>query len=121
MDIDYIEKMWRDLMNMNNIINHGYMIPSHVQEKRTDLDYELIEDDKSARFVFEVAGMEKEEISVETIDDLLVVKGDNQRKAFEYRIPIKTPLVEPKATYKNGILEVIFKKVLKQSVKVKIE
>lgn len=120
---DKYRKMIEDMLQLNSIANSSswdFFHPQMEQQKR-DLDYELIEDEKTARFVFEVAGMEKEEIDIELIDDLLVVKGDNQKKSFEYKIGLKSPLVNPKATYTNGILEIVFEKTLKESKKIKIQ
>jgi HSP20 family molecular chaperone IbpA len=115
---DPLEKYNRLLNEMFNFTNL-----TRTRSVNTDykLDYELIEDEKNARFVFELAGMEKEEIDIELMDDLLVVKGDNQKKNFEYKIALKSPLINPKASYKNGILEIIFEKTLKKSKKIKIQ
>ncbi len=125
--LEKYNRLLNEMFNFPNLRRTRFVLydPNELVDTNSisndELDYELIEDDKTARFVFELAGMEKEEINIEMIDDELHVQCDNQKKSADYKISLKQPLEKPKATYKNGILEIVFQKAQKKSTKVKIE
>ncbi len=127
-DLERYRRILESMMNVYDSKPRGFMFFNTNGEeidpmsfKKPELDYELIEDDKTARFVFELAGIEKDEINVDIVDDMLIVKCDNPKKSVEYKIALKQPFENPSATYKNGILEIVFKKTQKKSTKIKIE
>jgi HSP20 family molecular chaperone IbpA len=123
------KKFIEDLMGINDISDTSswdmFFTPNqpNLQKERgyEESVYELLEDEKNARYVFELAGMEKEEIDIELVDNLLVIKGNGQKKVFEYKITLQDILTNPRAYYKNGILEIVFEKTKKKVQKIEIQ
>jgi HSP20 family protein len=88
--------------------------------RSTNID-EIVDKDE-VRFVLEMAGLEKEDIKIDVVEDTINIKGDRGERHYEEKIPLKYKISgKPKATYKNGILEVIFKKYQPKSQKVDVE
>lgn len=101
-----------------NLIGHT-ALPTKP-DRTTNID-EIVNEDE-VKFVLEMAGLEKEDIKVELIDDLVKISGERGERKYNESIPLKYKVENnPKATYKNGILEVTFKKYQPKSKKVDVE
>lgn len=88
--------------------------------RSTHID-EIVDEDE-VKFVLEMVGLEKEDISVEVIEDTLNISGQRGERKYDEKITLKYKVTgKPKATYKNGILEVKFKKDKPKSHKVGVE
>lgn len=63
--------------------------------------------------VADLPGVEKEDIRLSAVGDLLTVSVDTERRKYhkEIRLPAKVEPETAKASYKNGVLEVRLKKV----------
>ncbi len=68
--------------------------------------------DKEVKVVLEMPGVSKENIKISAQDNSVQVKSDDpQRKYHEViDLPAETDIETAKSTYKNGILEITFKK-----------
>lgn len=85
-------------------------------------NFDEIVDKDEIKFVLEMVGLEKEDIKIEVIDDLINITGERGDRKYSENIPLKYKVSgKPKATYKNGILEVIFKKYQPKTHKVDVE
>lgn len=96
-------------------------IGSNRQVKNSSDFDEIVTEDK-IKFVFEMAGLEKENIQIDIEGDLLKVHGEHGERKYHHIATLKYPVEKnPKASYKNGILEVIFNRKKTTSTKVKVE
>ena len=86
---------------------------------------DVYEEEDSVKVIAEVPGVEKNDIKLNATERKLVISVDNpQRKYYkEVDLPAEVDPESAKATYRNGVLEVMLKKVGKGSsgVKVSIE
>ena len=78
-------------------------------------------DEKEVRYVAEMAGMDKDKINVSVEDGILTIDAENDTKKYHESITLRHKVEgEPKATYRNGILEVTFQRRKPKSIKVDI-
>lgn len=84
-----------------------------ITEEREPL-VDVIERDNEIRVVAEVPGVNKEDIKVRIVNgDKLIIQASGQDRKYykEIELPAKVDEKSAKASYKNGVLEVIMKKV----------
>ena len=70
------------------------------------------ETDKQIRVTAELPGVDKSDIELETNEDSLVIRVDTEKRKYYKEVDLPAP-VNPdsaKATYNNGVLEVVFDK-----------
>ena len=86
---------------------------------------DVYEEEDVVKVIAEVPGVEKKDINLNASEKKLIISVDTpQRKYYkEVDLPVEVDPQSAKATYKNGVLEVVLKKVGKgeTGVKVKIE
>ncbi|MEM4699679.1 MAG: archaeal heat shock protein Hsp20 [Candidatus Nezhaarchaeales archaeon] len=74
---------------------------------------DVIPSDRAVQVVAEIPGVEKDDIKLEATEDELVIEAESER--YKYRKVLKLPFkVDPKqarATYKNGVLEVVLNRL----------
>jgi HSP20 family protein len=82
-----------------------------VKEEREPLVDTIVEDD-TVRVVAEIPGVEKEDINLQCTEDSLVISVDSEKRKYykELDLPAAVDPNSSKASYKNGVLEVTFKK-----------
>jgi len=87
------------------------MLPT--ENKREPLIDTLVDEkEKTLRIVAEMPGVEKNDVSVVVGDDKVIhIDAERGEKNYHVKVPIKHKVdaASPKATYKNGILELVFK------------
>tara|TARA_B100000408_G_scaffold84830_1_gene64856 strand:- start:2008 stop:2448 length:441 start_codon:yes stop_codon:yes gene_type:complete len=87
------------------------MLP--IAEKREPLiDTFVDEKEKTLKVVAEMPGVEKSDVNVVVGDDKVIhIDAEHGEKKYHVKVPIKHKIdaESPKATYKNGILELVFK------------
>jgi len=87
------------------------MLPT--ENKREPLIDTLVDEkEKTLRIVAEMPGVEKKDVSVVVGDDKVIhIDAERGEKNYHVKVPIKHKVdaESPKATYKNGILELTFK------------
>ena len=87
------------------------MLP--IAEKRDPLiDTFVDEKEKTLKVVAEMPGVEKSDVNVVVGDDKVIhIDAEHGEKKYHVKVPIKHKIdaESPKATYKNGILELVFK------------
>ncbi|MEM1977010.1 MAG: archaeal heat shock protein Hsp20 [Nitrososphaerota archaeon] len=95
-----------------------------VSEAREPL-VDVFEEEDVIKVIAEVPGVEKDDINLNATERRLIIKVDTpQRKYYkEVDLPAEVDPQSAKATYKNGVLEVVLKKVGKgeSGLKIKIE
>ncbi len=83
------------------------------------VDVVVNEKDQSLNVVAEMPGVQKEDIELQATEDSLTIKARNGDRNYETTVPLNNLVVpdSAKATYRNGILEVVLK--LKEAPKPK--
>lgn len=73
---------------------------------------DVITSEKEIKIVVEMPGVEKEDIKVSAHDHSVEITSDNPKRKYRrvVEVPSDADLESVKSRYKNGILEVIFKK-----------
>lgn len=96
----------------------------NVQEYREPL-VDVVETDKEVKVVAELPGVEKDQIDVYATEDRLTISVDTPERKYykELELPAEVDPSTAKTKYRNGILEVVLKKVSKKpkGVKLKVE
>ncbi len=94
-----------------------------ISEEREPIA-DVIEKDDEIRVVAELPGVDKNNIKVNVDGNTLTIQAQSEDKKYYKEIELPAPVDEnsAKATYKNGVLEVVLKKVKKSSGKeIKVE
>ncbi len=84
---------------------------SGISEEREPLT-DIIEGDEDVAITVEVPGVNKEDIDLNVTRDVLDIKVDNPKRKYQKRIDLPCD-VKPKttkATYKNGVLDIVIKR-----------
>ncbi len=83
--------------------------PSDVREPMVDSI--LDEKEKLVKLVAEMPGVEKSDLKIVVQDKLVDISAEHGDKKYHANVPIKYKVDEnsAKASYKNGILELVFK------------
>ena len=83
---------------------------------------DIMEAEDSLHVVVEMPGITKEDVSLEISGTVLNIKAENEDRKYSERVelPAKVLADSAKATYKNGVLEVVFEydRSNKKSIKV---
>jgi HSP20 family protein len=87
----------------------GFVRPSEEREPLVD----VIEGDKVVQVVAEMPGVEKEAIKLEATEDELTISAESERRKYRkvVELPCKVDPKGAKASYKNGVLEVVLNKL----------
>nr|AIF12519.1 heat shock protein (HSP20) [uncultured marine thaumarchaeote KM3_56_B06] len=84
-----------------------------IENKREPLIDTLVDEkENTLKIVAEMPGVEKKDVSVVVGDDKVIhIDAERGEKKYHVKVPIKHKVdaESPKATYKNGILELTFK------------
>ena len=131
-NLDDVFEMLKNAGNMSGPIFYGYtmttgpdgkpvvneygnvkpnMLPT--QEKREPLIDTLVDEkEQTLKVVAEMPGVEKSDVNVVVgADKVIHIDAERGEKKYHVKVPIKHKVdaESPKATYKNGILELVFK------------
>lgn len=87
-----------------------------VKGKREPLT-DVIQEEDIVRVIAEVPGVEKGDINLDATEKSLTISVDTDRRKFykEIELPVAVDPKSAKASYKNGILEVLLNKTKKKS------
>jgi len=132
MNLDDVFEMLKNAGNMSGPIFYGYTMTTGpdgkpvvneygnvkpnilpAQEKREPLIDTLVDEkEKTLKVVAEMPGVEKSDVNVVVgADKVIHIDAERGEKKYDVKVPIKHKVdpEPPKATYKNGILELVFK------------
>jgi HSP20 family protein len=95
---------------------------AHVEPGMRKPLVDIIEAEDSLHVVVEMPGITREDVSLEISGTVLNIKARNENRKYSERVELPARVLEDsaKATYKNGVLEVVFKydRSDKKSIKV---
>lgn len=88
---------------------------SFAREPLTD----VMESEDSITITAELPGVSKEDIELMVAEDKLIIKVDTAARSYYKEIPLSAEIDEKnvKATYNNGVLDIILKKLKKEKSK----
>ncbi len=80
---------------------------------------DVIEEEKTIKVIAELPGVKKEDIDLRVEESMLTIKVDTPERKYFKEVSLPTPVSEhgAKATYNNGVLEVILQKKETKSLK----
>lgn len=132
MDLDNVFEILKNVGNLSGPIFYGYtmttgpdgrpvineygnvkpnMLPT--ENKREPLIDTLVDEkEKTLKVVAEMPGVEKSDVNVVVgLDKVIYIDAERGEKKYHVKVPIKHKVdaESPTATYKNGILELVFK------------
>ena len=89
-------------------INPGLLPASNIREPMVDAIVD--EKEKLVRLIAEMPGVEKSDVEILVQDKLVDISAEHGEKKYHVQVPIKNKVDEnsAKASYKNGILEIVF-------------
>jgi HSP20 family protein len=102
----------REFGNVRSPFSSGFFARPFISSEREPLA-DVTTTDKEVKVAVEIPGVSKENIKINVYDNSLelTTTGTEQRKYHEViQIPPETDIESATSTYKNGILEVAFKK-----------
>ncbi|HKM75264.1 MAG TPA: archaeal heat shock protein Hsp20 [Candidatus Bathyarchaeia archaeon] len=80
------------------------------QETREPL-VDVINENEQVRVIAELPGVEKGDIKTSVADDTLTIRVDSPKKYYkEVQLPTSVDQDSPKASYNNGVLEIVLRK-----------
>lgn len=86
---------------------------------------DVVDEGDSVRVIAELPGVDKDDIELEAVDKTLIIKAKGKHRSYykEVDLPAKVEIDSAKARYRNGVLEVVLKKVEKagKGKKIKVE
>lgn len=95
-----------------------------IQEEVREPLVDVIEGDDKVSVTAEVPGVNKDDIELEVVDDVLKIKVDTKDRKYykEVKLPCEVDASSAKATYQNGVLDVELKKLKprKKGKKIKV-
>ena len=82
-----------------------------ISEEREPLT-DIIEGDNDVAVTVEIPGVEKEDVDLNVTPEALEIKVDNTKRKYHKRLDLPCDVIPKttKATYKNGILDVVIKR-----------
>ncbi|KAG2473506.1 MAG: Heat shock protein HSP20 [Nitrosopumilales archaeon] len=90
---------------------------SNTREPLVDI---LVDDkEKTVKLIAEMPGVEKKDVKIVVDGKIVNIDVENGEKKYHAKVPIKQKVDENsvKASYKNGILEIIFKQLAEEKPK----
>lgn len=86
-------------------------LPLSVDTREPIVDTIVDEKEKLVKLVAEIPGVEKTDVKILVQDKIVDISAEHGEKKYHVKVPIKYKVDEnsAKASYKNGILELVFK------------
>ena len=85
--------------------------PPKKEKVEKEVLVDIFEEDKHLKIIAELPGVEEKDIKVELKEDKLTISADTPYRKYYQEVALPCPVKgEPKASYKNGILEITLEK-----------
>ena len=94
-----------------------------IVSEETEPMVDVIEQGDEIWIVADMPGVDKDKINIDATEDRVLITAQGENRSYRKEVELPAP-VDPnsaKATYKNGVLEIKFKKKSSGGVKVKVE
>ncbi len=101
------------IYEFGNVKRMGRERPRIVVTEETEPLTDVYEEDDKVRIIVELPGVDKDKIKIRAIDDRhIVVEASNHDRRYrkEIELPTEVDVDSAKATFRNGVLEIVIKK-----------
>ncbi len=97
--------------------------PPVSNTKETIVDTIVDEKEKVVKLIAEMTGVEKSDVKILVDKNVVNVTAERGEKKYHYKVPLQHKVDEnsAKATYKNGILQLVFKLVTEKQTGKRVE
>ena len=101
---------WMEMMSMANQLEHMQQ-PVKKEKANNPMSYE--DRDKDIAFTIDMPGVVKKDINIEVEDHFIKVSADSNGRNYNYtrRFKPKVDVDSAVATFKNGVLDIVVKKL----------
>lgn len=101
----------REFGNMKPSLESNVSSPLNIQDRREPL-VDVIDDNNSVKVLAELPGVEKKDIKIYATSRELTIAVDNVDRRYYKELKFKDEIdkLTSKSSYKNGVLEISFKK-----------
>jgi len=83
---------------------------------------DVLDEGDKIRIIAEMPGVEKENISLKAVDKKLVIRASNHKRYYkEIELPDEVDISKAKASYRNGVLEILLDKKSKEKKEFEIK
>ena len=83
---------------------------------------DVLDEGDKIRVIAEMPGVEKDKISLKAVDRKLIIKASNHKKYYkEVELPDEVDIQKARASYRNGVLEVVLEKKSKEKKEFEIK
>jgi len=104
-----------EIREFGNVKRTGDTVEIDDKDRRPLVD--VVEAGDEVRVVAEMPGVGKDDIKIKVIDRTLEIRASGERGYSEdVLIPAKVDAKSAKATYRNGVLEVVMKKAIANTI-----
>ena len=102
---------WMDMMSLAYSIDNPQPITKKGAPKKDTMSYE--DRDKDIAFTIDMPGVVKKDIDIEVEDHFIKVSADSNGRNYNYtrRFKPKVDVDSAVATFKNGVLDIVVKKI----------
>lgn len=97
-------------------VEQGVLGQPSTEEREPLVD--IVEEKDHTRVLIDLPGVEKKDIQLTAEDNVLEVKVDTGSRKYQRRIELPHSVKNPRAEYKNGVLEVKVKKDEPEDLKI---
>ncbi len=83
---------------------------------------DVLDEGDKIRVVAEMPGVEKDKINLRAVDRKLIIKASNHKKYYkEIELPDEVDIRKARASYRNGVLEIVLEKKSKEKKEIEIK
>ncbi len=109
-----------------SVQEYGNVKPDHLSvsdTKEAIVDTIVDEKEKVVKLIAEMPGVEKTDVKILVDKNTVDISAEHSEKKYHTKVPLKHKVDEnsAKATYKNGILQLVFKLVVEKQTGKKVE
>jgi HSP20 family protein len=109
-----------------SVQEYGNEKPDHLSISNTReaiVDIIVDEEEKVVKLIAEMPGVEKTDVKILVDKNIVDISAEHGGKKYHTKVPLTHKVEESsaKATYKNGILELVFKLVVEKQTGKKVE
>ena len=91
--------------------------------RETIVDTIVDEKEKVVKLIVEMPGVEKTDVKILVDKNVVDISAEHDKKKYHCKVPLQHKVDEnsAKASYKNGVLEIVFKQAVQKQTSKKVE
>ena len=107
-----------------SVQEYGNVKPEHVPISNTrEVIVDTIVDEKVVKLIVEMPGVEKTDVKILVDKNVVDISAEHGEKKYHCKVSLQQKVDEnsAKASYKNGVLEIVFKQAVEKQTSKKVE